>query len=100
MSNRRVENYLRVGEDLVSGDVSIDGGRCSGCTLCALACPAGALELVEGLPRMGEGRPPCIACGDCVAICPDEAIALIRFFELRRRFRYLNRGEPSEPRRF
>ena len=69
------------------GKVEIDGSRCTGCGLCALECPTGALATSHGeddgyqlLFRHGS----CVACGQCVEICPEECLHLERTLELDR----------------
>lgn len=50
--------------------------------------------------RMSGEALTCMSCGDCVAICPKEAIEVRQFLQFRRAFRYLDRGEPQKPRKF
>jgi len=45
--------------------------RCDACGLCARACPAGNIRLVEGRPAFGS---ECIMCLRCLSICPQQAI--------------------------
>ncbi len=62
--------------------VRVLGERCTGCTLCALDCPYGALEMVE----RDDGRPHkyiareiadrCVSCAICVGSCDVLAITL------------------------
>ena len=61
---------------------------------------AAALEVVEKKCRMSDERTFCVSCGDCVAICPEDAITLTDFLGFKKFFRYLDRGEPEWPRRF
>lgn len=61
--------------------VSVDESLCSGCAICAMACPYEAPSLVE---KEVEGQEDCVAevdankcmgCGICVAACPTGAIS-------------------------
>jgi formate hydrogenlyase subunit 6/NADH:ubiquinone oxidoreductase subunit I len=101
---KTIESFLKVGEDVVFGVVETDPDRCIGCGMCVGACAAGVLELVgekkEKKSKMVDELPFCFSCGDCVAICPEDAITLTRFLEFRRAFRYLDRGGPAPPRKF
>ena len=45
--------------------------RCDACGLCARACPAGNIHLVEGRPAFGS---ECTMCLRCLSICPQQAI--------------------------
>ncbi|OGP57555.1 MAG: hypothetical protein A2V67_17480 [Deltaproteobacteria bacterium RBG_13_61_14] len=97
---RKVESFLRVGEDLILGEVAIELDKCNGCGFCISACPAGALEVKDKKAKMTEEFPMCFSCGNCTAICPEDAITITRFIEFKRFYRYIDRGEPKFPRRF
>lgn len=47
---------------------------CKGCHVCANACPRGAIQTEDGLPRFDYGR--CIYCYCCQELCPYGAISL------------------------
>ena len=96
----KIESFTRIGEDVTLGVVVVDHDKCKGCGLCADACPASSLELVDKKSRMVEVLPVCMSCGDCIAICPEGAIELTEFIVFNGYFRYLDRGKPEEPRRF
>jgi ferredoxin len=42
---------------------------------------------------------PCIACGDCIAICEPGAISLVRTHRYGGLYKTLHRGPTSTPRR-
>jgi len=96
----KIESFRRLGQDVVLGVVAIDPDKCTGCGLCIRACAAGSLELNQKKARMTEVLPACMSCGDCVAICPESAIELKQFIQMKRYFRYLDRGKPEPPRKF
>ncbi|HHC09595.1 MAG TPA: hydrogenase iron-sulfur subunit [Actinobacteria bacterium] len=55
--------------------------RCTGCTLCAVDCPYGALEMVprdDGEHHQLAVVTPdrCVSCGICIGSCPVEALTL------------------------
>ncbi len=55
----------------------VDTENCNGDGLCAEVCPKGAIEMVEEKASTVEGRAEtCIVCGQCVAVCPTEALQL------------------------
>jgi len=52
----------------------IDEERCSGCRICALLCPFGAISL-DGEKQVSQiNEALCKGCGVCVAGCPSSAI--------------------------
>ena len=81
MSDRRVGD-----SPCGTAEVVVEAARCTGCGLCARACPCGAIELVGGLPAF-HCRETCTHSTACVAVavgiapcaetCPVEAIRLV-----------------------
>ena len=58
----------------------VDPDLCTGDRLCAEVCPRQALEVVDETARSIEDRTGlCISCGQCVAVCPTEALRMPRF---------------------
>ncbi len=55
-------------------EIRVDPDKCTGCGLCVQACPYGVIELVEGLPRIGEG---CTLCRSCIEACPENALSIL-----------------------
>ncbi len=49
---------------------------CIGCGLCAKSCPAGAIKMVNNLPRIDYTK--CTGCLTCVAKCPRKCIHEIK----------------------
>ncbi len=96
----RIESFKKLGQDVTLGAVEIDPAKCTGCGLCVKACAAGTIELVGKKARMRTVFPICHSCADCVAICAQNAIQMKQFLELKKYFRYLDRGKPEPPRRF
>ncbi|MDP3880432.1 MAG: 4Fe-4S binding protein [Dehalococcoidales bacterium] len=45
---------------------------CNGCTLCVSTCEEKALTMVNGLPVRDDSK--CIYCGDCIKVCPLDAM--------------------------
>jgi len=51
----------------------IDSNRCTGCGLCVLLCPTGAVAVVGNIARIV--RPgACTFCEVCESYCPESAI--------------------------
>jgi Ni,Fe-hydrogenase III small subunit/formate hydrogenlyase subunit 6/NADH:ubiquinone oxidoreductase subunit I len=72
--------------DRLRGAPVIDPARCKdGCRACADACPTDAIALDAKGPALDMGR--CLFCTDCVAACPEGAIAFTQEFRLAARTR-------------
>ncbi len=58
----------------VEGAYQIDAAECVWCLICARECPQEAVVVA-----LGEQAPvKCIACGECVELCPTGALALVQ----------------------
>jgi len=69
------------------GMVEIDNKHCTGCGLCTIDCPTGALAVLPGegdAYRLVFRHSTCIACGECVKICPEDCLSLQRTFDVDR----------------
>jgi len=68
-------------EELCDADKAVvDETLCSGCNLCAVVCPYGAVRKNDaGVAEVDEDL--CKGCGICSASCPERAIAMKKFSE-------------------
>ena len=51
--------------------VSLDVGKCKGCTTCLKRCPTEAIRIRDGHAVINPSR--CIDCGECIKVCPYKA---------------------------
>lgn len=51
--------------------VSLDIGKCKGCTACLKRCPTEAIRIHDGHAVINSVR--CIDCGECIKVCPSKA---------------------------
>ncbi len=51
--------------------VTLDPGRCKGCTSCVKRCPTEAIRVKDGKATIIKER--CIDCGECIRVCPHHA---------------------------
>jgi len=75
---------------MTTGLLSFDDETCKRCGICSFICPArsiksdtGPAAWRNGLPRLvpiSPGITECIACGCCLAACPENAISIKRSF--------------------
>ena len=70
------------------GKVALERAKCTGCGLCAIDCPTGALTAAPDgdtdVYQLLFKHNFCIACGQCVEICPEQCLQLERTLELDR----------------
>lgn len=62
------------------GQVELDDTKCTGCGLCALNCPTGAISILmnddHSEYELLFQHDSCVACGMCINICPENCLEL------------------------
>jgi ferredoxin len=69
------------------GKVTLDSSKCTGCGLCTIECSTRALTVSssgEDTYQLLFKHNLCIACGQCVEVCPEQCLHLERTLELDR----------------
>jgi NADH-quinone oxidoreductase subunit I len=68
--------------------------KCTGCTLCEMACPNGSIKIVTATEELADGKKKkkldqwvynlgmCTFCNQCIEACPSDAIEMSNEFEL------------------
>jgi heterodisulfide reductase subunit A-like polyferredoxin len=79
------------------GLVQFDLAKCNGCSLCVKACPADAIKLQDKKAKLND-NPECMACGDCVAICSEKAVTLVKSYRYSGRYKTIDQGGLELPR--
>jgi 2-oxoglutarate ferredoxin oxidoreductase subunit delta len=85
------------------GVVEIELEKCTGCNLCTLICPANVLEMFgekgDRRARVKDGLVLCLACDNCHASCEGDAITVVKGYDFVGRYKKLDHGAPTQPRR-
>jgi len=55
--------------------IKIDNDKCKGCMKCATNCKFGAIDIKTIQDKKGHPEMNCSKCGDCISMCPENAIS-------------------------
>ncbi|MCX7709675.1 MAG: nitroreductase family protein [Clostridia bacterium] len=68
---------LKTGRFYQCADVKVDDAKCTKCGLCVKVCKGAPLYMEDDQIKIDQSRIfGCIACGQCMAVCPNQAIAI------------------------
>lgn len=81
------------------GVVSVNHDKCNGCSWCVQICPTKSLEIKDKKAKMAAYY-ECVSCGNCQAVCPNDAITLIEVPQWPGYYKKVegDRGKLSKPR--
>lgn len=68
LCSSKSENKVQIRKDCTRG--------CFKCGICNKKCPEGAIEIINGLPKIDYKK--CTSCGECVKACPDKVLTLFQ----------------------
>ncbi|OPL14530.1 MAG: hypothetical protein AVO34_14190 [Firmicutes bacterium ML8_F2] len=87
--------------DFIFGKIEIDLEKCDGCSWCLKVCPAKVMELVDGKAVINielVEKYGCMFEGVCQAICPQDAIKMVKAHDYPGYYTLIERGKPEKPR--
>lgn len=99
LERRKIPTYDNP-KDIIVGQVDFDYDKCTNCMVCIKICPADSLIKKDKKPMMVEAEThECMACGDCAAMCPENAISVKRHWHCTKGlYKTVEQGELKPPR--